>query len=186
MHINYATPSAIPSSSSEASKKGKERERAIIDLRLGSSSSSDGLTNEKASTTTLQSHQVTAKASPAEETTTTIKENSRRAITKENVAEMEGLRQRIKGLSAMAGNSDDDGGPPPTYAETVNEYLLDPIQQFSAFPPITLRNAQREFRLAIEKSLGVLVARRLFEAGCSLVEELQGGNESFRKDSKKR
>lgn len=64
---------------------------------------------------------------------------------------------------------------PPAYEDAVNEYLLDPIQQFSAFPPVTLRNAQREFRLALEKSMAVLLAQRQFEAKCRVADEVHNG-----------
>ncbi len=65
---------------------------------------------------------------------------------------------------------------PPAYEDAVNEYLLDPIQQFSAFPPVTLRSAQTEFRLALEKSMAVLLAQRQFEAKCRVADEVHNGN----------
>ena len=62
---------------------------------------------------------------------------------------------------------------PPAYAEAMNEYLLDPIQQFSAFPPITLRNAQKGFRKALEESIAVLMMQKEFGASCSEVDKLK-------------
>lgn len=67
-----------------------------------------------------------------------------------------------------------DDAPPP-YEDTINEFLVDPIQQFSAFPPVTLRSAQREFRLALEKSMAVLLAQRQFESMCQVADEVHGG-----------
>ncbi|KAK9898919.1 hypothetical protein P389DRAFT_188289 [Cystobasidium minutum MCA 4210] len=51
---------------------------------------------------------------------------------------------------------------PPTYTETVNEYLLDPMQQFSAFPPVTLRKAQLEFRQSLSLATTLLSEQQKF------------------------
>lgn len=51
---------------------------------------------------------------------------------------------------------------PPTYSETVNEYLLDPMQQFSAFPPVTLRKAQIEFRQSLKLATSLLSEQQKF------------------------
>lgn len=64
---------------------------------------------------------------------------------------------------------------PPAYTEAINEYLLDPIQQFSAFPPATLRNAQKEFRRALEESISVLLAQRQFEGMCRAADGISTG-----------
>ena len=69
--------------------------------------------------------------------------------------------------------SDTQDQEPPAYADAMNEYLLDPIQQFSALPPVTLRNAQKGFRRALEDSIAVLMMQREFGASCSEVDKLK-------------
>merc|ERR1712093_614141 len=65
---------------------------------------------------------------------------------------------------------------PPTYSEAINDYLLDPIQQFSAFPPVTLRSSQKAFRLALQEGIKVLKAQQQYASLCDLVEEGKGGD----------
>lgn len=165
--INFATPAAEPSSEAGASgsRKGKERERkGIIDLRLGSSSSTEKFGEKDRAGSSAPIRLDDEKSVPP---------------ATENGTDSAALRRR-KGVSSDESNSDKEVGaaddaPPPAYADAVNEYLLDPIQQFSAFPPVTLRNAQREFRLALEQAMGVLAAQRDFESSCRLVDEVHGG-----------
>lgn len=65
--------------------------------------------------------------------------------------------------SDVAGEKGGSEQPPPTYSDSVNEYLMDPMQQFSAFPPVTLRKAQNEFRHGIRIGLKVLEDQQNFD-----------------------
>jgi hypothetical protein len=64
-----------------------------------------------------------------------------------------------------------DLADPPPYNDAVNEHLIDPILQFSAFPPISLRNSQREFRRALEESIRVLASQQRYSQLCQKVEK---------------
>lgn len=68
-------------------------------------------------------------------------------------------------------NTDEDA--PPTYSDSVNEYLLDPMQQFSAFPPVTLRKAQLEFRQSLRLATTLLSEQQHF-SGMSVVATGRG------------
>lgn len=59
---------------------------------------------------------------------------------------------------------------PPPYTDAINEYLLDPIQQFSALPPVTLRSSQQAFRLALQEGLKVIMAQQHYARLCDVIE----------------
>ena len=85
----------------------------------------------------------------------------------------DGAHDMLSEKTASLGRAVTQDQEPPAYADAMNEYLLDPIQQFSAFPPVTLRNAQKGFRRALEESIAVLTLQREFAASCSEVDKLK-------------
>lgn len=148
------------------SRKGKERERpGIIDLRLSASTSAMKLGDNKSDSPLRSRKGVIASSSGSSENM------SEKSAAMTSTATSDTARWIEDKESEGIGSED----APPAYEDAVNEYLLDPIQQFSAFPPVTLRNAQREFRLALEKSMAVLLAQRQFEAKCRVADEVHNG-----------
>lgn len=154
---------------SQATAKGKERATSSrVDLRYTGSTSSAKIIDtvgEKSEPSSVRRR--VKNIFKKDKDTNGLSEKN--MDTCDDRADMLDTKEDTRPQSANGASPEDgpDSGleaddAPPTYIETVNEYLLDPMQQFSAFPPVTLRKAQTEFRQSLRSATTLLSEQQKF------------------------
>lgn len=154
----------------QATSKGKERARGgVVDLRYDASTSAvklDDPSNEKVGGSKVRRRvqnmfrkdKNTASQSeklPFEDDALLEQPQNSEATSTESL----GLQTKDPAGKDWPADEQD---APPTYSDSVNEYLLDPMQQFSAFPPVTLRKAQTEFKQSLRLATTLLSEQQRF------------------------
>lgn len=154
----------------QPTKTGKEREsRGIVDLRYDASTSAvklDELSDEKSQGGGLRRRmQGTPKQNgnkqPDKKRSTSGTPPNEAGEANTAMTAVPPLNLDYKSLDVLTSEAEEDA--PPTYSDSVNEYLLDPMQQFSAFPPVTLRKAQTEFRQSLRLATALLSEQQRFK-----------------------
>ena len=169
--------------------KGKEREKSVrefpckngtIDLRLAASTSvlrSKAETDEKSMewlTSRVKRKMLTKDSSntrgtyPPGDGSEDPSEKS--AFTSALQPDCKNVHHEHEVHSGIIKEGEVDAVLPPPYSDAINEFVRDPIQQFSAFPPVTLRNSQKEFTKALEQAMKVLLAQRDYARLCAVVD----------------
>lgn len=154
---------------SQATAKGKERATSSrVDLRYTGSTSSAKIIDTAGEKSESSSVRLRVKnIFKKDRDTNGLSEKD--MDTCDDRADMLDTKEDTRPQSANGASTED--GPysgletddaPPTYIETVNEYLLDPMQQFSAFPPVTLRKAQTELRQSLRLAVTLLSEQQKF------------------------
>lgn len=171
--------------------KGKEQAaNKRVDLRYGASTSAITLDdpsdiNEKSETGGKLRRRVQKvfkkDKNEREQSEKHIRDEDNRIVDdkgKKAEAELEDATGTANGTEDEDMTAENGDDAPPTYSESVNEFLLDPMQQFSAFPPVTLRKAQIEFRQSLRLATNLLSQQQNFSSMCSTaVRKVQSGNE---------
>lgn len=155
-----AQPQASDKATGSSKGKGRER-RDPVDLRLQSTKGASS------SSTAFSSGREILNEKTAAYTSAELHRRPQATTGRDGAHDM------LSEKTGSSGGGDTQDQQPPAYADAMNEYLLDPIQQFSAFPPVTLRNAQKGFRKALEESIAVLMMQREFGASCGEVDKLK-------------
>lgn len=169
---------------SQATSKGKERAHGgAIDLRYNGSTSAvklDDLAGEKS-----EPGKVRRRVQNMFKKDKDITSDSEKVKTEPDLANDKGQAKEatyiasadpskfgLSGSDSLASEED----APPTYSDSVNEYLLDPMQQFSAFPPVTLRKAQTEFRQSLRLATTLLSEQQRFGGMSTAASEMNGSH----------
>lgn len=172
---NPARKAEVQSSlKSKESSKGKESSKskesikgATVDLRYDASTSAvklEELSNEKSQGSKMRRRMQKLSKHDKEVASSPLYSSSAGGASDEE------KDTNQHGASSDAGAQADTITPtlqaeedePPTYSDSVNEYLLDPMQQFSAFPPVTLRKAQAEFKQSLRLAMALLSEQQRF------------------------